>query len=293
MRIVYIGCVKSSAIFLKKIFTLSSAQVTGVVTTRNSCINSDYVDLTPYCNDVDIFYTENINDKNTVQFIRDKKPDVIYCFGWSRLIGKELLYMAPYGVIGYHPAEIPNNRGRHPIIWALALGLRSTASTFFKMDEGADTGDIISQEKVIISDEDDAGSLYDKLLVVGCRQIELFTYNMALGRLEYIKQEADKGNTWRKRGRSDGIIDWRMSCKGIYNLVRALTHPYVGASFVYAGREYRVWKVKYSITDEYYNIEYGKVLEVYSDNHFFVKAGDGIVEVMDCDLVQLKKGMYL
>ena len=50
--------------------------------------------------------------------------------------------------MGYHPAELPYNRGRHPIIWALALGLKSTASTFFYMKEGADDGDIISQEIV-------------------------------------------------------------------------------------------------------------------------------------------------
>jgi len=59
---------------------------------------------------------------------------------------KESLDLPHLGVIDFHPAALPANRGRHPIIWALVLGLQETASTFFFMDEGADSGDIISQE---------------------------------------------------------------------------------------------------------------------------------------------------
>lgn len=68
------------------------------------------------------------------------------------------------GVIGFHPAALPNNRGRHPIIWALALGLNETASTFFKMDEGADTGDIVSQVKIPICESDYAADLYENIM---------------------------------------------------------------------------------------------------------------------------------
>ena len=59
---------------------------------------------------------------------------------------KESLGFVHLEVIGFHLAAMPANRGRHPIIWALVLGLQETASTFFFMDEGADSGDIISQE---------------------------------------------------------------------------------------------------------------------------------------------------
>ena len=87
-------------------------------------------------------------------------PDVIFCFGWSRLIKKTLLNIAPLGVIGFHPALLPANRGRHPLIWSLILGLKESGSTFFFMDEGADSGDILSQLNVSISEMDDAGTLY-------------------------------------------------------------------------------------------------------------------------------------
>ena len=59
------------------------------------------------------------------------RPDIIFCFGWSRLIKEELLKIPKKGVVGYHPAMLPKNRGRHPLIWALALGIKTTGSTFF------------------------------------------------------------------------------------------------------------------------------------------------------------------
>ena len=79
------------------------------------------------------------------------KPDIIFCFGWSSLIKSEVLNLTKLGVVGYHPAMLPNNRGRHPLIWAKILGLTQTGSTYFFMDEGADTGDILDQSSFEIS----------------------------------------------------------------------------------------------------------------------------------------------
>lgn len=53
-------------------------------------------------------------------------------------------------LIGFHPANLPQNRGRHPIIWALFLSLQETASTFFMMDEDTDSGDIISHMRKLL-----------------------------------------------------------------------------------------------------------------------------------------------
>ena len=78
------------------------------------------------------------------------------------------------GVLGFHPTKLPQNRGRHPIIWSLALGLKKSASTFFFMDEGADSGKILSQKNFEILDSDDAQSLYDKFVNIALLQIENF-----------------------------------------------------------------------------------------------------------------------
>lgn len=291
---IFIGCVESSYVILWHMIEHGMI-VSGIITMESSAANADFHSLVPLAEEygIDCFITKNINDAETMEFIRSKEPEVIYCFGWSRLIGNELLSLPRYGVIGFHPAAIPNNRGRHPLIWALALGLSKTASTFFVMDEGADTGDIISQKEINIDYEDDAQSLYEKVLQAAKDQVIEFTNQISDGSLSRIPQDHECGNTWRKRGRMDGQIDWRMSCDGIYNLVRALTHPYVGAHFMYGETEIKVWKCKVEKSEAFRNIEPGKVLKVNSETDYVIKAYDGTVHVLDCDKVRLSEGEYL
>jgi methionyl-tRNA formyltransferase len=151
MKILFIGAVNFSAHALRKLINMQS-NVVGVCTLSHSSFNADHCDLTPIARDANIpsRITPNINDKDVIRWIRERDPDVIFCFGWSRLIREPLLGIPKLGVVGFHPTALPANRGRHPLIWALVLGLKETASTFFFMDEGADSGDILSQVKVSI-----------------------------------------------------------------------------------------------------------------------------------------------
>lgn len=297
MKIILVGCVKSSELFLKKLLEIKT-DIVGVITKEKSYFNSDFVDLGIICkeNNIDFMYTKDINDKTAKNYLYKKNPDLILCLGWSQLLDKEVLDIPKMGCIGFHPAELPYNKGRHPLIWALVLGLERTASTLFFMDSTADTGRIISQEYVDIEYTDDAGTLYHKVMQVAVKQLERTLYNFPEHELEHISKmepSAKTGNTWRKRGVGDGVIDWRMSSRGIYNLVRGLTKPYVGAHFNYQGQAYKVWKVKEIITDKYKNIEFGKVLKVMSSTHFIVRTGDNLIEVLECDSVGVKEGEYL
>lgn len=116
------------------------------------------------------------NDQSAMaQWLRELHPDYIYCFGWSYLLRKEILDLPKCGVIGFHPAALPHNRGRHPIIWVLVLGLNRKASTLFFMDEGADSGDILSQKTVLVYETDTAFTLYERITGTALEQLEQFT----------------------------------------------------------------------------------------------------------------------
>lgn len=294
LRILLIGCVKSSELFLKRLIE-EKANVVGVMTKSESKFNSDFVDLGVLCrlHNIDYLYVKNINDLAAKKFIKDKNVDLMLCLGWSQLLDKEILNIPRLGCVGFHPAELPYNRGRHPIIWALALGLKRTASTLFLMDEKTDTGKIISQQYIDIDYSDDAKILYDKIMKVAVEQISNILKDFESNTVNLIPQFPEKGNFWRKRSKEDGKIDWRMSSRGIYNLVRALTKPYVGAHFTYRDIDYKVWKVKEIFDDKYENFEPGKVIKVISNNDFVVKAGENLIEVLDCEDIELKEGEYL
>ncbi len=256
----FIGTVEFSRRVLERLLSMH-AEIVGVCTLRYSKFNADHVDLSALSESHGIpwLYVEDINSVEVLSWIQDKSPDVIFCFGWSRLLKQDLLRLAPLGVVGFHPSELPANRGRHPLIWALVLGLEKTASTFFFMDAGADSGDILSQRKIIIDDTDEACDLYDKVTQTALEQIEEFVPQLTKGTFKRKKQVHLLASTWRKRGSAEGKIDWRMSAQSIHNLVRGLSKPYVGAHFIVNGKEIKLWKTAVvGISSP--NIEPGKVL---------------------------------
>ena len=293
MRIVLIGSVEFSLRSLERLISID-ADLVGVCTKESSSFNSDFSDLKPLCdvNTIPCLYVNDINSKESVGWIENLNPDVIFCFGWSSLIKKDILAVAPMGIVGYHPTKLPINRGRHPLIWALALGLKESASTFFFMDKGADTGDILSQVDFEISYQDDARNLYDKVVETALIQIEEFIPALEKDTYIRIKQNEKESNSWRKRNELDGEIDFRMNSRSIYNLTRALTKPYVGAHIKFNEINYSVWKVKES-NDFQENIEPGKVLGVF-DKIFVVKSYDGAIEIIEHDFKEMPKvGEYL
>lgn len=296
MKIVFIGTVEFSKQSLLKLVSLN-ANIQGVVTRRQSPYNADFADLTGVCerNHLPVYHTDNINHEASIAWIRDKNPDVLFCFGWSQLLKEPLLSLAPLGVIGFHPSLLPLNRGRHPIIWALALGLEKTGSTFFFMDGGADSGDILSQREIPIAYTDSSKTLYSKITESALHQIELFLPDLTQNQHERIAQDHTKATYWRKRTQHDGLIDWRMPARGVYNLVRALTRPYVGAHTHYDSKPFTIWSVSEKAGSLSPFAEPGKVVEVEKKaNSFTVKCGTDAIAVIEHELQSLPQaGEYL
>lgn len=296
MRIVFIGCVKFSyAILLHLLDSVTtSISLSGIVTRRQSAFNADFYSLEDLAKarNINCFIAEGNDQKAIADWMRSIRPDVVYCFGWSYLLSQEILSIPPLGVIGYHPAALPRNRGRHPIVWALVLGLLETASTFFFMDECADSGDILSQQSVSISNHDDAEMLYGKLTDTALRQISEFTAQLASNSYPRVPQDHSKANYWRKRSKLDGQIDWRMSAISIHNLVRALARPYPGAHCVHNEEEVKIWKSEL-VEESALNSEPGKILRI-SGRTIWIKCGEGVLLLLSHEFAEIpEKGSYL
>jgi methionyl-tRNA formyltransferase len=272
----------------------AKGNIVGCITQPDAGINADYVDISSICNQngISLHKTRDINSTDTIDWVQNIKPDIVFCFGWSRLLKNEFLMIPPMGVIGYHPAELPKNRGRHPIIWALALGLDKTASTFFFMDEGADSGDILSQVPVEIRATDTARDLYERISLTAQRQIRDFLPKLESNTHNRVPQNHTDANYWRKRCRDDGEIDFRMADRVIFNLVRSLTHPYVGAHLIYKGKEIKIWRAEI-VNCNLDNLEPGKIL--YQKNSgIVVKCGIGSIWIDCTEMISIPKvGEYL
>ena len=287
MRIVFVGSVLFSRSMLESLVS-EGANIVGLITRKKSKFNADYTDISDIAinKNIPYMFVDDINGVSCINWVEQLMPDVIFCFGWSFLIKKPFLSIAPLGVIGFHPTLLPFNRGRHPLIWAKALGLNESGTTFFFMDEGADTGDILDQMRFVIEFEDDALSLYQKMTNNAIIQVKKFLPNLQSGTIPRQTQIGE-GNYWRKRDSSDGLIDFRMSSVAIINLIRALTKPYVGAHCIYNGEEVKIWKAEL-FQSKFDNFEPGKVIS-HIDNAVIVKTSDGAIQLKEHDFLDLPK----
>jgi methionyl-tRNA formyltransferase len=225
----------------------------------------------------------NINEPESIALIKSLKPDIIFVFGWSQIVSKEILDIPPMGCVGTHPALLPKNRGRHPIVWTLVDGLEKSGLTFFFLDEEADSGDILWQGAFPIALEDDAGSVYKKIEVMASRAIGEFLPQLEEGTAPRIPQSHKDATYRRKRNEHDGEIDWMAPSMKTYNLIRALTHPYVGAHTHANHDKVIVWRTEIPrdpTPETAVPLEPGTVFMA-DKTRFNVRTGDGHLTVLE------------
>ena len=291
----FVGCVDTSATALSALLVNPLVFMKGVLTLKTSRFNADFADIAVIAKryNVPVYYAEDLIEKTFADLLSEGEIDLMFVIGWSKLIPSQIVHMPRLGTIGFHPADLPMNRGRHPLTWALVLDLDFTASTLFLLDEGVDSGPILSKEMVKIEQNDDAGTLYQKIINILPKQIDYVIRGISDGSLQPIKQDHSKANYWRKRSINDGRVDWRMSASSIHNLVRGLTRPYVGADFLFKGKIIKLWKTKIVLSKGKTNLEPGKVLK----NQFgypIVCTGSDFLQLLEFEpLMEIKQGEYL
>ncbi len=289
MRILFIGTVRFSRHCLKEILDRGS-NVVAVFTMspEKALFNTDYEDLEPLAAEkgIPVFRVERLNDPENVQRIRSLAPDVIFVFGFSQIISREILDIPPLGCVGTHPALLPKNRGRHPLIWTLIEDLSEGGLTFFFLDEGADSGDIVWQSRFPVTDEDDAGTLYEKIMELATRGIGEILSLLERGELKGTPQDHSRATYWPKRSEEDGEINWSGSARTVWNLVRALTRPYVGAHTFCGASRLTVWRAS-AVSESPLSAGAegsipGQIVELGPDGPI-VRTGDGFIRMEESE----------
>jgi methionyl-tRNA formyltransferase len=283
--VVLIGTVESSYRVLETLIDLK-APVDCVMSLapENAIGVSDYVDLRPLAVAQGIAhnYITQVNDPEVLSSLAKQQPDVIFVIGWSQLIKRELLSIPRFGCIGAHPALLPRNRGRAVIPWALICDEPVTGMTLFHIDEGIDSGDIIAQFPIPISDSDTARSLYDRAVDGLCFMIRQHLPAILNGSAPRIPQDESNASYCAKRGPDDGAIDWSQSSRAIFNLIRAVTRPYPGAFSFYGSQRVTVWAATHA-TEEWKGSP-GQILRLDPTRGALVKTGDGTIWLTELEV---------
>jgi methionyl-tRNA formyltransferase len=206
------------------------------------------------------------------------RPAIIYSFYYRNLLPPELISLGPMGAYNVHGSLLPKYRGRAPVNWMLANGESEAGATLHHMVARADAGDIVAQRAVEITDDDTALTLYRKIVPLGAALIREFHPLIVAGTAPRRAQDLAQGSYFGRRRPEDGRIDWHWPALRIFNLVRAVTHPYPGAFGFIESRKVYIWTAKIGAEDGTCGTP-GTIIAERADGAIEVAAGVGSVIV--------------
>lgn len=201
-----------------------------------------YVDDFAAKHNIPVVKSNHVNDAAVIEAIKAYEIDWLFIIGWSQIASKEVIEAAKLGAIGAHPTLLPMGRGRAAIPWAIIKGLDKTGVSFFKMDEGVDTGLILGQEEVAIKEDETALTLYNKVNTAHETLIKKLIIDLKNNTVVGKLQDESKATYWVGRKPQDGRISLSMSVNEVDRLVRATTKPYPGAFLIRGNKKVTIWK---------------------------------------------------
>jgi len=182
-----------------------------------------------------------LKDEKWTDLIKDMAPDFIFSFYYRNMIPKRILDIPRVAALNLHGSLLPKFRGRAPANWVLVEGAGETGVTLHEMVEKPDAGDIIAQKKIEIAFEDDVYTLYMKMTGAARQLIKETLPKLADG--SFIRTpQTGTSSYFGGRKPEDGLIIWQKDALSIYNLTRAVTHPYPGAFTWLGGKRLFIWK---------------------------------------------------
>lgn len=184
---------------------------------------------------------KSVNSADWTGRIADLRPDLIFSFYYRNMISESILALAPLGAYNMHGSLLPKYRGRAPVNWAVLRGETETGATLHVMVKRADAGDIVDQEPVAIGPEETSREVFDKVTVAARIVLERQLANLLSGAAPRRKQDESQAEYFSGRSAEDGRIDWGGDSREIFNLIRAVTHPYPGAFTEFDSRRFFIW----------------------------------------------------
>lgn len=193
-------------------------------------------------NDLSVLQPVDFRDENFIAQLKEIDADLFVVVAF-RILPEEVFAIPKYGSFNLHGSLLPLYRGAAPIQWALINGDSETGVTTFFLQKKVDTGAMILQKKILIGDEDDLGSLHDKMCMLGADAVLETVQLIEEGKAEIIIQLDDEATPAPKITKEICEIDWGKSADEIHNLVRGLS-PTPGAFFIHGDKQYKIYNSK-------------------------------------------------
>lgn len=189
---------------------------------------------------IPVFQPQRVKDPEFIDVLKKITPEIIVVVAYGRILPPAILNLPVYGCINVHASLLPKYRGAAPLHWAVMNGERETGITIMRMDEGMDTGDVLLMEAVPVSEQDNVGTVHDKLAALGAGLLLKGLELAGRGELAGTPQEGEPSYAPMLKA-EDEIIDWGRPARHLFNQIRGMD-PWPGARTVFFGRVLKIWQ---------------------------------------------------
>ena len=230
------------------------------------------------CESHGVQYSLDLSREAVMKNIVGDYPDIIFVYGYRRLIPKEAYGTAKHAM-ALHYSLLPQYRGFAPVNWAIINGEKETGISLFYLDEEADSGDIILQRSVEISAREDINDVLEKCdeqaLELISEGIDLFEQ----GIFPRMKQDNTLATYACSRSPEDGKINWEDTAENICNLIRAITRPFPCAYTFWENEKISIIDAEVFPVRKYVGIVCGRIIQIIDGRGVVALAGQGAVLV--------------
>ena len=249
MNIMFMGTPEFACVSLRKLVD-SGYNVTSVVTTEDKprgrghkMTHPDVYLEAEKLNIKNIYQPLNLKKENFEDILKAENPDAIVVVAYGKLLPAYVLDYPRYGCINVHGSLLPKYRGAAPMQWALIDGEEETGVTTMYMDTGLDTGDMLLKASIKLSEDDNFGTVHDKLAALGADLLVETLVKIEAGDIERIPQ-GEAATAYAKMITKDlTCISWDNDALTISNLIRGLT-PFPKASCTFMDKNLKILKAK-------------------------------------------------
>ena len=246
LRIVFCGTPAFAVPSLQHLLTEPDFEVVGVVTQpdrprgRGQEVHSSPVKGAAIAAGISVYQPEKIKADEAYEYFKRLAPDAVVIIAYGQIISPRLIAIPRLGWINLHASLLPKYRGAAPINWAIVNAEARTGLTTMLIDAGLDTGPMLLKYETEIGPDETAPELTVRLADAGAPLTAKTLRGLAAGEIKPVPQENSEATFAPVLRKNDGLIEWELSARIIYNKIRGL-QPWPGAFTVFRGKNCQIW----------------------------------------------------
>ncbi|MBO4573265.1 MAG: methionyl-tRNA formyltransferase [Clostridia bacterium] len=278
MKIVFLGTPDFAVPSLNALIT-AGYEVVAVVTQpdrpvgRKAVLTPSPVKVAALSHGVKVLQFEKIS-RDGVEELKKLNADIMVTCAFGQILSKEVIDVAPKGIINVHGSLLPKYRGASPVQYAVINGDKIAGVTIMQTDTGIDTGDILAVEKTDVGEKETAGELFERLSKLGAELLLKTLKKIEDGSVVPVKQDEKNATYVKMIKKEDAKIDFSRPAAVVFNLVRGM-HPWPIAFTYLRGKLLKIFSCE--ISHEEYDGAFGEVVRADMKNGIVVKCGVGAI----------------